>query len=94
MCLTLRLASPDSLLQLITMVRAYHEFEDIHMTEQERKKALSHLLAHTSLGGIWLILKDAQVAGYIALTYGYSLEFGGRDAFIDEFSALTFEGRD
>ncbi|MEO0352462.1 MAG: GNAT family N-acetyltransferase [Cyanobacteria bacterium P01_A01_bin.15] len=85
MCLTLRLASPDSLLQLITMVRAYHEFEDIHMTEQERKKALSHLLAHTSLGGIWLILKDAQVAGYIALTYGYSLEFGGRDAFIDEF---------
>ena len=25
------------------------------------------------------------MAGYIALTYGYSLEFGGRDAFIDEF---------
>ena len=85
MGLTLQLASPDSLPQLITLVRTYHRFEDIHMTEQEREQALSNLLAAPSLGGIWLILKDAQVAGYIALTYGYSLEFGGRDAFIDEF---------
>ncbi|MEM9977336.1 MAG: hypothetical protein AAF808_06865 [Cyanobacteria bacterium P01_D01_bin.2] len=70
MGLTLQLASPDSLPQLITLVRAYHTFEDIHMTEQERKKALANLLIHPSLGEIWLILKDARVAGYIALTYG------------------------
>ena len=31
------------------------------------------------------ILSTQQVVGYIALTFGYSIEFGGKDAFIDEF---------
>jgi ribosomal protein S18 acetylase RimI-like enzyme len=34
---------------------------------------------------VWLIHSDGQPAGYVALTFVHSLEFGGRCAFIDEF---------
>jgi GNAT superfamily N-acetyltransferase len=32
-----------------------------------------------------LIQSNDQVIGYIVLTFGFSLEYRGRDAFIDEF---------
>ncbi len=54
------------------------------MPDSRRKQALHHLLSDSSLGGIWLILANNQIAGYIVLTFGYSIEFGGKDAFIDE----------
>ena len=81
----LQLASIEELPLLLPLVTAYHEFESIHQTDQYRQKALSDLLSDNSLGGIWLIAQDTHTAGYIALTFGYSIEFGGRDAFIDEF---------
>jgi len=36
-------------------------------------------------GRIWLIKEDGNAIGYLALCFGYSIEFGGRDAFVDEF---------
>ena len=46
--------------------------------------ALAELVQTPSLGQVWVIQLDGQPIGYVALTFGYSLEFGGRDAFIDE----------
>lgn len=37
-----------------------------------------------SLGYVWLIYSDGEAIGYVTLTFSYSLEFGGRDALIDE----------
>jgi ribosomal protein S18 acetylase RimI-like enzyme len=36
------------------------------------------------MGRVWLIQYQSQAIGYVILTFGYSLEYGGRDAFIDE----------
>ena len=36
------------------------------------------------LGGVWLIRSGASAVGYVVLTLGYSIEFRGRDAFLDE----------
>jgi hypothetical protein len=41
-------------------------------------------LAEQDLGQVWVLVRDHQPAGYMVITFGYSLEFGGRDAFIDE----------
>lgn len=48
-------------------------------------RALFELLRDLSLGRLFLIRVDSQPAGYVALTFVHSLEFGGRCAFIDEF---------
>ena len=49
------------------------------------RSALSDLLNDSLRGTVWLVCNGEAVVGYLALTFGYSLEFHGRDAFIDEF---------
>jgi ribosomal protein S18 acetylase RimI-like enzyme len=71
--------------RLLPLVRDYHAFEEIERTDDERRKALAPLLGENPLGRIWLILEGGEPVGYIALCFGYSIEFGGRDAFVDEF---------
>ena len=41
-------------------------------------------LATPSSGRIWVARDGGVVVGYLALTFSYSFEFGGRDAFVDE----------
>jgi len=81
----LQLATVDDVEILMPFVRAYHEFEGIESTEIERARSVAPLLSDASLGRVWLILDGGQAAGYIAACFGYSIEFGGRDAFLDEF---------
>lgn len=81
----LRQALEADLASVLPLVHAYHEFERIDSSEVERVSALRRLLAERSLGGIWLIYTDHRLAGYIALCRGFSIEFNGFDAFIDEF---------
>jgi len=42
-------------------------------------------LREPSFGRAWLICEREIPVGYTVLTFGYSLEYIGRDAFIDEF---------
>lgn len=81
----LRLAEPADLDLLQPLVRSYHAFENIPSSAAERTAALRRLLADPALGGIWLIYADGAPAGYIALCRGFSIEFNGFDAFVDEF---------
>lgn len=79
------LASTQHLGLILPMVKAYHAFEGLAATDQEREHAVQMLLSNRALGGIWLIYRDGEPAGYIALCIGFTLEFGGHDAFVDEF---------
>jgi GNAT superfamily N-acetyltransferase len=47
--------------------------------------ALTALLRDPNLGRAWLILDRDAAVGYVVLCFGYSLEWLGRDAFVDEF---------
>jgi GNAT superfamily N-acetyltransferase len=80
--------------QLEPLVAAYHAFEGIPSNANMRTSALRMLLDNASLGALWLVRVDAELAGYIALCRGFSIEFNGFDAFIDEFFLLPgFRGR-
>jgi len=70
---------------LVLLVGAYHAFEALDSTADTRREAVRRLLADPALGRIWLIRVDGRTVGYIALCFGYSIEFAGHDAFIDEF---------
>jgi len=83
--ITLKLAGPTQLEELLPLVSAYHAFEDVESSSEQRRSSVSHLLQDKSLGEIWLIRKLDNLIGYIAVCYSYSIEFGGRDGFIDEF---------
>ena len=81
----LEIAGPRQLEELLPLVAAYHAFEEVESSPEQRRVSIANLLHDKSLGEIWLIRKLDSLIGYIAVCYSYSIEFGGQDAFIDEF---------
>lgn len=62
-----------------------HAFEEIDRTDEQRIAALRPLLRAPSIGLVWFICENDQPVGYMAICYSYSIEYGGRDCFLDEF---------
>lgn len=81
----LHLATPDDLDKLERMVAAYHGFEGIESDEATRRAALQPLLEGSPHGAVWLIGPKMAPVGYIAVSFGWSIELGGLDGVIDEF---------
>lgn len=69
---------------LVSFMRAFC-IEDGHPHGPANEAALDALIADPANGRAFLILMDGVCVGYAALCFGFSLEFGGRDAFLDEF---------
>jgi len=69
-------------------MRAYYAFDGIPFDAVKQRGGLSGLMANPQHGYVWLIEWDGAVVGYMAVCFGYSLEFGGRDAFVDEIYLL------
>lgn len=81
----LALAEVDDLEAILPMVREYHQFDHLEFEEVTIKKLLRSLLENPALGRLWKVRYQEETIGYLLLTFGYSLEYQGRDAFIDEF---------
>lgn len=83
-----RRATSAHLDTLLEFIRAYYAFDGIPFDALKQRSALSGLIANPQHGFVWLIEWDQVVVGYMAVCFGYSLEFGGRDAFVDELYLL------
>lgn len=77
------LADETALHELRTEFQAFEPFP-APLDENANKQVLRRLLENENFGKAWLILCDGETAGYIVLTFGYSLEYAGRDALVDE----------
>jgi GNAT superfamily N-acetyltransferase len=79
---------------LLVMMREFYVHEALRFEEARARQALEGILNDDSFGRVFLILADDEAAGYAVLTFGYSLEFHGRDAFVDElFLHEKFRGQ-
>lgn len=84
MSTALHLATMNELEKLLPLVADYHEGHGIEQSEEHRRDALSPLLRGEPYGAIYLIGPARAPVGYVIITFGWSVEFGGLDAFIDE----------
>jgi ribosomal protein S18 acetylase RimI-like enzyme len=89
MSMNLRLATAGDEAVVLELVRQYHEYDQISSDANATALALTPLLAQSDAGRIWLIELAGSTIGYIALCFGYSIEIGGRDAFVDEMYILA-----
>jgi ribosomal protein S18 acetylase RimI-like enzyme len=80
----LRSATVDDLALVLPRTRALNDHEGIDVSDADLDRALRKLLADESLGGVWLIEDAGKPVGYAIVTFGYDLEFGGRDAWLTE----------
>ena len=81
----LRLATLADAELLLDFMCDYYAFDGHHYDREAARTALLGLLKNPVFGLAWLILDAETPVGYIVLCFGYSLEYLGRDAFIDEF---------
>jgi ribosomal protein S18 acetylase RimI-like enzyme len=77
-------ANVDDIGLLLEFMREFYELDHVTLDEQAARSAVQQILSNDSFGRVWLIQVDGNPIGYIVLTLGFSLEFQGRDAFIDE----------
>lgn len=79
-----KLATPDDIEALLAMMIDFYAHEGLALDETIARRALLDLIDDEKLGRVFLILLANEIVGYAVLTFGYSLEFHGRDAFVDE----------
>ena len=69
---------------LLPMMDDFNAGEQIAVEATALRRALDRLLGDAGVGRVWLIRSGSDTVGYAVVTFGYDLEFAGRDAFITE----------
>jgi len=77
-------ATPEDAPRILPLMAAFHEEEHTEVDDAHRQAALSPLLDGSPYGEVFIIGPHIAPIGYVVLTYGWSIEFGGKDAFVDE----------
>lgn len=81
---SLHLAGEDDADKLLPLVAAFHAEMDFDTDADHRAAAIAPLLSGSPHGAIWLVGPRRAPVGYVVLTFGWSVEFGGLDAIVDE----------
>lgn len=84
MTLSVRPGGAADLAVLMPMVRELQAHEHLPPPGKEVEAALQALLADDRLGCVLIAEDSGRPVGYTVIGFGYSLEFHGRDAFVDE----------
>ncbi|MBW3630746.1 MAG: GNAT family N-acetyltransferase [Gemmatimonadetes bacterium] len=88
------LAGPADEVLVLSLMREFYELEHLTFVEEPARAALRQILESHTYGSIALIHSGEELAGYLVLTFGFSLEFHGRDALVDElYVREPFRGR-
>jgi len=80
-----RAATDADVPTLLEMIRDFFSWESISLDLARIEPALRTLLANADLGNVWVFEADQETIGYAIVTFGFDLEFNGRDAFLTDF---------
>jgi ribosomal protein S18 acetylase RimI-like enzyme len=89
-------ASPSDGPALLAMARAFHAEDGHPLTASGEAAVLRVASGEEPLARAWVVRRagTAEPLGYLILTLGYSVEYGGRDGFIDDlYLAPGLRGR-
>jgi len=71
------------------LMAAFYAEDSMPFSIETARSAVARLVGDASLGQVWIAQTGGVVVGYVALTLGFSLEFMGRDAFVDDLFVLA-----
>ncbi len=79
-----RLATSDDILVLLDLMQEFYAEANFLLDRTEAAESFRLLLENPVRGNVWLLLHDGTPAGYVVLTVGFSMEYGGLAAFVDD----------
>ena len=85
---TIRNAEAADVERMMPLVRGFYVYEKLVLDEGRYRELALELIANENLGRLLVIETENELIGYAVIGFGFSLEFGGRDALLDEFYLL------
>lgn len=79
-----RRASPGDVDAIVAMMRGYYREDGYTFVEAEARSAAHMLIGDPALGQLWVACEGKTIVGYVAVALGFSFEYRGREAFVDE----------
>jgi ribosomal protein S18 acetylase RimI-like enzyme len=70
--------------RLVDLMAEFYGESRYPLNRRRAAEAFATLLTDEQLGKVWLIQTQSKDVGYLVVTLGYSMEYGGRDAFVDD----------
>lgn len=74
----------DEIETLLSMMKSFYTIDNYSYNAEIAKKTALELIENEQLGRLYIIKENLDYVGYMALTFGFSFEYNGRDALIDE----------
>lgn len=84
MSAALHLAKPDDIDKLCALCADFHAETGVQQDPAQRRAALEPLLEGSPLGAAYLVGPARAPVGYVIVTFGWSVAFGGMTGAIDE----------
>jgi GNAT superfamily N-acetyltransferase len=69
---------------LVAMMSEFYSEGGYDLDRAHAEGAFASILSDERLGYVWLIEKEAKVAGYVVLTLKFGMEYGGTMACVDD----------
>jgi len=94
--MNIRLAHTSDIETILRLMPIYYEFDHLEFGETKARNALQEFLSNSTLGRFWLLESEEnkEAIGYIAVTFGFSFEYGGKVALVDELFVLeSYRGK-
>jgi diamine N-acetyltransferase len=79
-----RRAEPGDVDAIVALMRGYYEADGYTFVASEARAAALLLIGDPTLGALWVAHEGKTVVGYVAIALGFSFEYRGREAFVDE----------
>jgi ribosomal protein S18 acetylase RimI-like enzyme len=70
---------------ILPLMQAYYLHDRLPFDAPHIRGGLETLLQNPALGRVWIFESAGRAVGYLALTFGFTLEAAGREAYVDEF---------
>lgn len=80
-----RIARLDDVPVLVELMSAFYEEAGYTLPRAPAARTFATLLRDASLGRVWLVDDGDRPAGYLVVTFSFSMEYGGPRGFVDDF---------
>jgi GNAT superfamily N-acetyltransferase len=80
----MRQATNEDATLLVGLMTEFYAETATPLDPAHAAQAFAALVADDRLGKVWLIQAGHNDIGYVLVTFSYSMEFGGRNAFVDD----------
>lgn len=84
MNLHFKLAQEKDIPDILDMMESFYAIDHYPFGRDRSERSTAMFIQNPDLGRLWLISSDHSAVGYVVLSFGFSFEYGGRVALIDE----------